>query len=144
MSPEKMEIMGLKSELTGLIVVLVSVIWQATLSGWWDRELILWDGYRQYEAQVAMLESLRDFNELQQEKNPQIREMIITENRQRLVKATSRAWHQDDSIRHTTSEGQAALVSYTQGFLLVLGACLFVIGKWLVLVAAQTRYTDDS
>lgn len=102
--------------------------------------MIVWNGYRHYEAQVVMLASLKDLIKLQGEQHPQIRESIITENLNRLVEAESRASNQDDMIRHTTSEGQAACVSTFQGYLIITGACMFVIGKALVLLATQKRY----
>ncbi|ELB2832003.1 hypothetical protein QNF05_004727 [Vibrio alginolyticus] len=61
----KLELLGYRFEITGLVFAVLAVVWQANFSGWWDTERFEWQYSIQEEANLAVLGTLKDIALLQ-------------------------------------------------------------------------------
>ena len=132
------EVWGLRCELTGLLIVLLATVWQATFTDWFDRTSRDWLGYIQEEVNISLLRSLDDLSgqvqELDETKKRELRLKVYDETSAAIFKAIE----QRDQ-RNALAKGQEKIFGTIRYLLLALGAALIIFGKWLVLVHKRSN-----
>jgi hypothetical protein len=130
--PRNHEILGLRFEIAGLVLVLFATVWQGVVTDWLERNHRNWIAYEQNIVQSATLLVLRDLSLQLSEQDPQRRKEIGV----RIADATADAYHaaiQERQSRRGVQRGQSSTSSTVRYCLLLIGAGMIVLGKWLVL-----------
>ena len=126
------EIVGLRCEIVGLVVVLIATIWQGTFTDWFDKISRDWIAATQESVNLSLLYALNDLSRQVNEADPEKRQKIRMEIYDRVSAATTEAIR-DRERRTALEKGQATIFSTTRYAMLLIGAALIVGGKWLVL-----------
>ncbi len=140
---ERKEIWGHGLEFVGLLAVLLSALWHAGFSGWWEDQLHEWQAQIQEDVNLSLLYSAANLAALQTEQDPALRAELTRKITAGTAKSVQEAIDQRDKRRQEMESGQAALFLSINTWLLVAGASLFAIGKWFTLTAALSRAAKD-
>ena len=133
------EVWGLRFELAGLLVVLAATLWQLTVTDWWDQQLREWQAYIQEDVNLAVLLSLKDLGYLATVEDKTTRQRVATEIYERTSRAVNDAISKREERRKAIRDGQPETFAKVRMVLLLLGAGLLVVGKWMTLSAVQLR-----
>ncbi|HBK5921947.1 TPA: hypothetical protein LMR99_004542 [Vibrio alginolyticus] len=139
----KLELLGYRFEITGLVFAVLAVVWQANFSGWWDTERFEWQYSNQEEANLAVLGTLKDIALLQ-----------AIDDKEELKKRASRISQEaNDAIWEIITERlqrdkrlkeQANLFSVIAFILVALSAVFIVVGKVLVYKSVKLSHGKES
>ncbi|EGR1275176.1 hypothetical protein D9A22_23920, partial [Vibrio parahaemolyticus] len=139
----KLELLGYRFEITGLVFAVLAVVWQANFSGWWDTERVEWQYSIQEEANLAVLGTLKDIALLQ-----------AIDDKEELKKRASRISQEaNDAIWEIITERlqrdkrlkeQANLFSVIAFILVALSAVFIVVGKVLVYKSVKLSHGKES
>ncbi|EGQ8020130.1 hypothetical protein K6U36_11720 [Vibrio alginolyticus] len=139
----KLELLGYRFEITGLVFAVLAVVWQANFSGWWDTERFEWQYSIQEEANLAVLGTLKDIALLQ-----------AIDDKEELKKRASRISQEaNDAIWEIITERlqrdkrlkeQANLFSVIAFILVALSAVFIVVGKVLVYKSVKLSHGKES
>lgn len=132
------EVWGLRCELTGLLIVLLATVWQATFTDWFERNSSNWVAYIQEEVNLAVLMSLSDLSKQSITKSETESKEIRLQIHDRINNAISKAI-EERNRREALDKGQANFFRTIRYSLLALGALLIIFGKWLVLVHKRSN-----
>ena len=139
----KLELLGYRFEIAGLVFAVLAVVWQANFSGWWDTERVEWQYSIQEEANLAVLRTLKDIVLLQ-----------AIDDKEELKKRASRISQEaNDAIWEIITERlqrdkrlkeQANLFSVIAFILVALSAVFIVVGKVLVYKSVKLSHGKES
>ncbi len=133
------EVWGLRFELAGLLVVLAATFWQLTVTDWWDQQLREWQAYIQEDVNLAVLLSLKDLGYIATVEDKTTRQRVSTAIYERTSRAVNDAISKREERRKAIREGQPEAFAKVRMVLLLLGAGLLVVGKWMTLSAVRLR-----
>ena len=126
------ELLGLRTEIVGLFLILFATIWQGTFTDWFDKTNQGWIAYTQETVNLSVLRALDDLSGQMQETDPDKRQKIRLEIYDNVSAATSAAIKEREA-RRALERGQAKVFSVIRYITLLIGAALVILGKWLVL-----------
>ncbi|MDF9401598.1 hypothetical protein [Vibrio sp. 1180_3] len=138
----KLELLGYKFEIAGLVFAVLAVVWQANFSGWWDTERVEWQYSIQEEANLAVLGTLKDIALLQ----------AIDDQEELKKRASDISQEANDAIweiikerqqRDKRLKEQANLFSIIAFILVALSAAFIVIGKVLVYKSVKLSHGKE-
>lgn len=126
------EILGLRCEIAGLVVVLLATIWQGTFTDWFDKNSREWIAYTQESVNLALLRAIGDLSGQVNETDPDKKQKLRMDVYDNVAKASTEAI-QERQRRTELDKGQANIFSTIRYAMLLIGAVLILGGKWLVL-----------
>jgi hypothetical protein len=126
------EILGLRLELVGLLIVLLSTVWQAAFTDWFEKNSHNWIAYIQEEVNLSVLRAIDNVSQQLLENDQDKRQRLRNKIHDDISTAYGKAINERDK-RSALDAGQARIFGTIRHGLLVLGATLIVLGKWLVL-----------
>lgn len=128
------ELLGLKFEVVGLILVFMATIWQVAFTDDLAKDSSEWNFFIQEEVNLALLDAARSINvQISTREHDPVRLRELNEETvRRVAGATERAIRQRDE-RRAFEAGVAKQFGTIRFVMIVLGACLVVAGKWLVI-----------
>ncbi|ENG7521820.1 hypothetical protein ABVD55_005048 [Vibrio harveyi] len=139
----KLELLGYRFEIAGLIFAVLAVVWQANFSGWWDTERVEWQYSIQEEANLAVLGTLKDIALLQaiddQEELKKRASLISQEANDAIWEIITERLQRDKRLKE-----QANLFSIIAFILVALSAVFIVVGKVLVYKSVKLSHGKES
>lgn len=136
---ERRELWGSRLEFAGVLVVMLTAFWQAAFSDWWKDQLGEWQSYIQEEVNLSLLYSVHNLAELELVQDSQAKMDIVQKMRNQTARTVEKAIGERNKRQSEIKKGQAALFFQIRTSLVMLGAILFSIGKWLSLSAVRLR-----
>ena len=139
----KLELLGYRFEIAGLVFAVLAVVWQANFSGWWDTERVEWQYSIQEEANLAVLRTLKDIVLLQaiddQEELKKRASHISQEANDAVWEIITERLQRDKRLKE-----QANLFSIIAFILVALSAVFIVVGKVLVYKSVKLSHGKES
>ncbi|EMI4157316.1 hypothetical protein V6432_004285 [Vibrio parahaemolyticus] len=139
----KLELLGYRFEIAGLVFAVLAVVWQANFSGWWDTERVEWQYSIQEEANLAVLGTLKDIALLQaiddQEELKKRASHISQEANDAIWEIITERLQRDKRLKE-----QANLFSIIAFILVALSAVFIVVGKVLVYKSVKLSHGKES
>ena len=139
----KLELLGYRFEIAGLVFAVLAVVWQANFSGWWDTERVEWQYSIQEEANLAVLRTLKDIVLLQaiddQEELKKRASHISQEANDAVWEIITERLQRDKRLKE-----QANLFSVIAFILVALSAVFIVVGKVLVYKSVKLSHGKES
>ena len=139
---KRYELWGHRLEFAGVVVVMFATFWQAGFSDWWKDQLGEWQFYIQEEVNLSLLYSVQNLAELDSEMNPQQKAKVIQRMRDDTARTVQKVIDDRKRREHEIKSGQSAVFFRIRDSLLVVGAVLFAVGKWMLLAAARGRTAE--
>ena len=133
---KKYKVLGLKIELTGLAFVFIATFWQGIFSGWWDTQSSEWQYWIQEEVNISQLSVLADIVDASLIDDPELRKNVALRASQKAKEAIGREVDMREE-RKNALKGQASLFSTIRLILVLIGAFLLIIGKYLSIRAEK-------
>jgi hypothetical protein len=133
------EVWGNRLEFAGVLAVLLVTLWQAYVTDWWDEQFREWPLQTQESVNLSVLYTLSDLAALETETNPELRAKLVEKIRESTVRTVDDALSERSRREAAMKRGQAPWMYGVKGALVVLGAVLFLIGKWFALLTLKER-----
>ncbi len=128
-----LEIWGLRLELIGLVVVLIVTSWQVIVTDFFETQHNAWKNSIQRDVNITILGSLIDISNqiATNDDNSKITASNLV--RERNYDVLNTTIDESDSLEEWTNKEQYSFFMSIKGTLFILGALLFVVGKFLIL-----------
>jgi hypothetical protein len=130
---------GLRLELIGLFIIFLTIVWQISFTNWFASVAQDWVRYIQEDVNYETLNSLQVISTQVAENNPERRAEMARDVYDRLTKARSKLIDERDKRDKFITNGQYSFFMTIHAALLVLGALMMVVGKWMNLKAYSIK-----
>jgi hypothetical protein len=127
-----LEVVGLAAEVIGLMILLLTALWQASVTDWFDTLPAQSQYFIQETANLAVLQALGKSARALNESDPERRRAYVDEVDDVTRKAMSRLV-EDRTRTDAVLKSQGSWLKLVRHSLFVIGATLVVVGKTLVL-----------
>jgi hypothetical protein len=142
MKSEK-EIWGLRAELAGLAIVAVATIWQVAFTSWFEEQSREWESLIQEEVNLSVLSSQIDIANILSTEEKHLKQSAWQNIHDRNGQAISKAIDERDKRHALFTKGQGHFFAVIRSLLLIIGAFLLALGKWLTLSGVHSNIPAD-
>ena len=133
------ELVGLRSEIGGLVVVLLTTIRQGAFTDWFDKNSREWIAYARKSVNLAVLLAINDLSGQIDETDPDKRRQQRMQVYDRTTAAITEAIRERER-RTSLIKGQAKMFSTIRYAMLLIGAALILAGNgWLLHTSAMRQ-----
>ena len=127
------KIWGLRLELAGLFLVLITAIWQVAFTDWFEGTAQDWVQYIQEDVNSVTIRALKDISSQIAESDPVARKKLANNVYEYTSKAQIRMIKERNKRNMFMKKGQYVFFMSVRAILFIFGAFLMVLGKWLLL-----------
>jgi len=126
-------------EVIGLTILLIGALWQAKMSGWWDRQLPEWQSQIQEDVNLTVLNSLDNIAKIGISNDTKEKERIREDIRSKVNETVNKSLSERDKRDKAMENGQAAIFWSVRDLLMIVGALLLVVGKLVTLQGIKSE-----